>query len=107
MSEAEAQRLLRFMKFPNLQGLNGYSHLLLENECHVTACEDTGLFATHVDLYLSMLQMQLTSDALGIVGFNTDLFQSIVDEMTYMQQLAHERKIIQGRIVARKKTRRA
>ena len=107
MSETEAQRLLRFMKFPNMQDLSGYSRLLVENECDVTACEDTELFAPHVDLYLSMLRMQLTSDALRIVGFDTDMFQAIIDEMTFMQQLAHERKIVQGRVVARKKTLRA
>ena len=104
MSETEEQRLLRFMKFPNLQNLNGYSRLLTDNDCQVTTCEDSGLFATHVDLYLSMLRMQLTSDALRIVGFDMNAFQSILEEMTFMQQLAHEQKIVQGRVVARKQT---
>jgi SAM-dependent methyltransferase len=102
MSETESQRLLRFMKFPDLQDLAGYTRLLSENECEVTVCEDTGLFASHIDLYLSMLRMQLTSEALRIIGFDVDMFQALIDEMTFMRQLAREGKIAQGRVVARK-----
>ncbi len=102
MSDAEAQRLLRFMKFPNLQNLDGYAQLLAANQCQVTTCEETGLFTKYIDFYLSMLQMQLTSDALRIVGYNEELFQSLGGEMAFMRQLAQEGKIVQGRVVARK-----
>ena len=70
-------------------------------------CEDTGLFASHVDLYLSMLRMQLTSDALRIIGFDVEMFQALIDEMTFMRQLAQEGKIAQGRVVARKNALRS
>jgi hypothetical protein len=38
--------------------------------------EDTGRFASHVDLYLNMLNMQLTEDALKIIGFAMELTSS-------------------------------
>ena len=40
------------------------------NGCEVLVAEDTGRFAPHVDLYLNMLNMQLTYDALRIIGFD-------------------------------------
>lgn len=102
LADDEAERFLRFMKFPNIQDLDGYAELLSGVGCEVDVCEDTGQFARHVDLYLDMLKMQLTYDALRIIGFNADLFQSMAEEMTFMQRLAHDGKIAQGRFVARK-----
>jgi hypothetical protein len=64
--------------------------------------EDTGRFAPYVDLYLNMLNMQLTYDALRIIGFDADLMKAMAGEMVFMQQLAHEGKIAQGLFVARK-----
>jgi hypothetical protein len=49
-----------------------------------------------------MLNMQLTYDALKIINFNSDLMQAMAGEMMFMQQLAHEGKIIQGMFIARK-----
>jgi SAM-dependent methyltransferase len=103
LSGQEAARYLRFMKFPNVQDLDGYSRLLKQNGCEIVAAEDTGQFAPHVDLYLNMLNMQLTYDALRIIGFDTALMAALAGEMMFMQGLAHAGKIAQGRIVARKK----
>jgi len=50
-----------------------------------------------------MLNMQLTYDALKIIGFDNELMKSMAAEMTFMQQLAHAGKIAQGLFVARKK----
>ena len=66
--------------------------------------EDTGRFAPYVDLYLNMLNMQLTSDALRIVGFDTALMESLAAEMEFLQRLAHAGKIAQGIFVARRRT---
>ena len=104
LSDAEAQRLLKFMKFPNIQDLEGYAGLLAQHGCQVLVCEDTGRFAPHVDLYLSMLNMQLTYDALKIIGFDTALMESLGAEMEFMQRLAHQGKVAQGLFVARKST---
>ena len=103
LSDAEAQRLLTFMKFPNIQDLEGYSSLLAANGCEVTVAEDTGRFAPCVDLYLDMLNKQLTYDALKIIGFDRELMQSMGTEMAFMQELAHAGKIAQGLFVATKK----
>ena len=70
LSDGEAQRFLRFMKFPNIQSLGGYRDLLKKSGCDVAVAQDTGRFALCVDLYLTMLNNQLTYDALKIIGFD-------------------------------------
>ena len=102
LTDEEAERLLTFMKFPNIQDLDGYSGLLADAGCEVVTAEDTGRFAPYVDLYLAMLNMQLTYDALRIIGFDTELMGSLAGEMLFMQELAHAGKIAQGLFVARK-----
>jgi len=103
LSPAEAERYLRFMKFPNVQTIGGYGGLLKANGCGVLVARDTGRFAPYVDLYLNMLGMQLTYDALKIIGFDQDLMKAMAAEMAFMQQLAHAGKIAQGLFVARKR----
>lgn len=102
LSDVEAERFLTFMKFPNVQNLKGYSDLLTENDCEVITAKDTLRFGPHVDLYLDMLNMQLTYDALKIIGFNSELMQAMGAEMVFMQGLAHAGKIAQGLFIARK-----
>jgi ubiquinone/menaquinone biosynthesis C-methylase UbiE len=103
MSWGESERFLKFMKFPNVETLEGYRKLLEENGCKVQVCEDTGQFAPHVDLYLEMLSKQLTYDALRIIHFDRGVLEAMSAEMVFMQTLARERKIGQGRVLALKK----
>ena len=103
LTDQEAERLLHFMKFPNVQDIQGYSDLLEANGCDVVMAQDTGRFAPHVDLYLDMLNMQLTYDVLRTIGFDKDLIATMGQEMVFMQQLAHAGKIAQGLFIARKK----
>lgn len=102
MSDSEAERFLRFMKFPNVQDADGYRGLLEFNGCQVVQAADTGRFAPYVDLYLNMLNMQLTYDALKTIGFDLDMMNAMAKEMTFLQELAHAGKIAQGLFVARK-----
>ena len=102
-TDGESDRLLKFMKFPNILGLDDYVALLNEHGCDVSVAEDTGQFAPHVDLYLNMLHMQLTYDALQIIGFDTALMGALATEMQFMRDLAHSQKLVQGRFVAKKK----
>ena len=102
LSDDEAERLLKFMKFPNIQDIDGYGTLFSNAGCEVLVAEDTGRFAPYVDLYLNMLNMQLTYDALKIIGFDLALMESLGGEMVFMQELAHAGKIAQGLFVARK-----
>ena len=104
LSDEEAERYLKFMKFPNVLSIDDYRDLLEANGCEIKVAEDTGAFAPHVDLYLNMLNMQLTYDALKIIGFDMDLMQAMGGEMVFMQGLAHDGKIAQGRFVAVKKS---
>ncbi len=102
LSDEEAERFLKFMKFPSVQDLDGYSGLLSANGCEVVIAEETGRFGPYVDLYITMLNMQLTYDALKIIGFDSELMQIMAEEMKFMQKLAHAGKIAQGLFVARK-----
>jgi len=102
LSDAEAERLLRAMKFPNVQDIPGYAALLRENGCTVEAAEDTGRFGPYMDLYLSMLDMQLTYDALHIIGFDVELMGMLAGEMQFIRELAHAGKVAQGRFIARR-----
>jgi len=102
LTQSEADRFLSFMKFANIQDLNGYKDLLTTNGCNVIVAEDTGRFAPGMDLYLNMVNKQLTFDALQIIGFDMALMQMIADEMIFIQQLAHAGKVIQGIFIARK-----
>jgi SAM-dependent methyltransferase len=102
LTDAEAERFLRFMKFANVQTLAGYAGLLSGARCEVTVAADTGRFASYVDLYLDMLHKQLTSDALRILDYNLAVLEGLDGEMKFLQQLAHDGKIVQGLIVAKK-----
>jgi ubiquinone/menaquinone biosynthesis C-methylase UbiE len=102
LTQEEADRFLSFMKFPNIQDIRGYTDALTSNGCQVQVAEDTGRFAPYVDLYLDMLNKQLTYDALKIIGFDLPLMQAMGGEMVFMQQLAHAGKIAQGIFIARK-----
>ncbi|MEN6495557.1 MAG: methyltransferase domain-containing protein [Thermoguttaceae bacterium] len=100
----EAERFLKFMKFPNIEDLAGYTGLLSDHGCEVLVTEDTGRYAPCVDLYLQMLDMQLTSDALRIIGNDIALMQSLAGEMQFIAELAHAGKIVQGLFVACKRS---
>ena len=103
LTDGEAERYLKFMKFPNVLDRGEYVGLLSPSGCEVLVAEDTGRFAPCIDLYLNMLTMQLTSDALRIIGHDTELMAAMGGEMKFMQELAQAGKIAQGLFVARKK----
>jgi ubiquinone/menaquinone biosynthesis C-methylase UbiE len=102
LSDAEAERFLRFMKFPNLQDIAGYAKLLADSGCQVVTAEDTERFPSYIDLYLDMIDRQLTYDALRIIGYDFERMQALAGEFAFMRDLAHRRKIAQGRFVARR-----
>jgi SAM-dependent methyltransferase len=102
LTGTEGNRLLSFMKFPNIQDIQGYQDLLSAHGCEILLAQNTGRFAPHIDLYLQMLQMQLAYDALKIIGFDMEIMEAMAGEMTFMQEMAHAGKISQGLFVARK-----
>jgi SAM-dependent methyltransferase len=102
MAAEEARRYLAFMKFPSVLSLAEYSALLQANDCAVRVSLDTGRFPKCVPLYLDMIERQLTYDALKIIGFDTALAGTLIQEMRFLQTLADAGKVIQGLIVAQK-----
>lgn len=103
LTDVEGKRFLAFMKFPSFATIDEYADLLRMNSCEVVAAENTNQFASCVDLYLDMLNKQLTYDALKIIGFDIELMKTMGGEMLFMQGLARAGKIAQGRFVAKKK----
>jgi len=103
LTDAEAGRYMKFMKFPNVLSIADYKALLEKSGCVVKEADNTGRFAPCVDLYLEMLNKQLTYDALKIIGFDMNMMQGLGGEMVFMQGLAHAGKIAQGRFIAVKK----
>jgi ubiquinone/menaquinone biosynthesis C-methylase UbiE len=103
MSDSEAGRLLRFMKFPTIASMSDYVDFFQSNHCRIVTAEDTQRFPAAIDLYLAMLDQQLTYDALKIIGFDADLMKAMAGEMQFMQGLVRQRKLVQGMLVARKR----
>jgi hypothetical protein len=104
LTDTEAGRFLAFMKFPTLNTIDDYRALLEKNGCEVLEAEDTGRFAPYIDLYLQMIDMQFTYDALKIIGFDQGVLEAVAGEMLFLQEMAHAGKVAQGRFVARKTT---
>lgn len=102
LSNAEAERFLRFMKFANIQDIDGYARLLKKSGCNVLTAEKTDRFAPCVEMYINMLTQQLTYDALKIINFDGELMQALGAELNFTRELAREQKIVQGIFVARK-----
>ena len=102
LAAAEAERFMRFMKFANVQDIDGYRALLEESGCKVAEAADTGRFAPYVDLYIKMSEMQLTWDVLKILGFDLEVLGGLAGELHFMQELADAGKLAQGRFIARK-----
>ena len=104
MSDAESERYLTFMKFPNVLTLDEYRDHLDSHGFDPQTAIDTERFSEYVDLYLDMLMKQLTYDALKRIGWDTELMGVLGGEMTFIQELAHDHKISQGLIIARRRS---
>ncbi len=102
MNDEQAHRFMSFMKFPTLQTIEGYKKLLESNGLKVHYACDTNRYEDCINLYIDMLNKQLTYDALKIIGFDTELMGAMANEMVFIQQLAREKRIIQGLFVAEK-----
>ncbi len=102
LTDAEAQRFLGMMTFGNVEDIPGYTKLLSASGCEVRVAEDTGRFAAHFELYLNMIEMQLTYDVLRTLAFRTELLESLVDGFRFLGEMARAGKIAQARFVARR-----
>lgn len=90
LNELEARRFLEMMSFANVEDIGGYRRLLSENGCEVLVAEDTGRFASYMDLYVKMIEMQLTCDVLATVGFRKDLLQTIIEGFRFLGDMSRQ-----------------
>jgi ubiquinone/menaquinone biosynthesis C-methylase UbiE len=102
LTDAEAQRFLAMMTFANVEDIAGYVKLLSASGCEVRVAEDTERFAPHFELYLNMIEMQLTYDVLRTLAFRAELMATLVDGFRFLAELARAGKIAQARFVARR-----
>ena len=102
LSDAEARQFLAMMSFGNVQDVNGYTQLLSGSGCEVEIAEDTGRFSAHMELYVKMIEMQLTYDVLRTLAFREDLLQTLSDGFRFLLSLSRAGKIVQARFVARR-----
>ena len=104
LSEPDAERINRFMKFPYMESQKGYESLLKKHGFEVTVSEDmTPEFADYIQFYIDMLTKQLTFDALRIINWDMNLMQAMGGEMGFMLQKARSGNFGRTRIVGTKK----
>jgi ubiquinone/menaquinone biosynthesis C-methylase UbiE len=104
LTAEEADHVLQLMTFPSLETIDGYRSLFESQGCDVVAAEDTGRFGQSFKLYAEMLERQFAFDGLEILGFSPELFEILVAELKRLSELGQDRKLAQGRIVARRRS---
>lgn len=101
LSETDAERINRFMKFPYMESQRGYEALLKRHGFTVSVTEDlTPDFAEHIQFYIEMLTKQLTFDALRIIGWDMNLMAAMGGEMGFMLGKAREGAFGRSRLIA-------
>ena len=97
----EALQFLGMMKFANIEDIGGYKRFLERSGCEMLVAEDTRRLAAYMDLFVNMIEMQLTYDVLRIFDFSADLLQKAIDGSRFLAGLARAGKIGQARFVTR------
>jgi ubiquinone/menaquinone biosynthesis C-methylase UbiE len=100
LSDADAERINRFMKFPYMENQKGYEALLEKHGFTVKVSEDlTEDFAEYIGFYIQMLTKQLSFDVLRIIGWDEELFMAMGGEMAFMAEKAREGAFGRARLV--------
>lgn len=98
--EREADYLMEFMVFPDLQTLDGYAFLINNAGMKIEEIQDLGDdFANHMDIYLDKLQtakQDITS------GFGEELYHEAEKGIMAWQKAAHEKWVSRGLWIAKK-----
>jgi len=100
LSDEEAQRFLRLMKFPAIPTLGEYAKMLENAGCTVKLAENSGRFRPAMDSYTYMLKHQAVYDAKKLLGWDDKAYDKLISDFEFMLKLANEGKIIQGMFVA-------
>jgi SAM-dependent methyltransferase len=102
LDDAQAERYLRLMRFPNVLKTGEYAALLEASGCGVRVAADTGRFADQVKFYIDYVERQLMYDALKILGFDLAAADGLLAELRFIEALAREGRVFQGMVVAEK-----
>ncbi len=92
LSQAEADRFLTFMKFPNIQDLSGYAALLTGRGCRCWRPKTRGASPPAWTCTSTCSARSLTYDALRIIGFDSALMESLGGEMQFIRDPGPRRK---------------
>ena len=99
-SEADADYLMEFMVFPDLETLDGYGKLIKSVGMKLEEKEDLGEdFANHMDLYISILQKDKENI---ITGFGEELYAEAQKGVLAWQKAAHNKWVSRGLWIAKK-----
>jgi sarcosine/dimethylglycine N-methyltransferase len=102
LSDDEADHVLQIMTFPNLLTVDGYRELFEAEGCGVIVAEDTGRFGPAFALYAEMVRKQLAFDAFEILGFDRDIVDIVIEQLSGLARLGAEHKLGQIRLVVRR-----
>ncbi|MFX1274739.1 MAG: class I SAM-dependent methyltransferase [Promethearchaeota archaeon] len=98
--EVEADFLMEFMVFPDLQTLNGYVELIKGVGMNLQEKEDLGEdFANHIDKYVEILQ-RAKNDIID--GFGEELYNEAEKGVKAWQKAAHKKWVSRGLWIAKK-----
>jgi len=98
--EANADYLMQFMVFPDLQTLEGYSKLIRDNGMKLEEMKDLGNdFANHMDIYISILKKNKDNI---IKGFGEELYIEAEKGVLAWQEAAHKKWVSRGLWIAKK-----
>jgi cyclopropane fatty-acyl-phospholipid synthase-like methyltransferase len=98
--EIDADDLMKFMVFPDLQTLEGYSQLIQDNGMNLEEVEDLGNdFANHMDIYISILQK--SKDNI-IKGYGKELYNEAEKGVLAWQNAARKKWVSRGLWIAKK-----
>jgi len=98
--EAEADYLMEFMVFPDLQTLDGYRKLIKGVGMKLEEKEDLGDdFANHMDKYISILEINKENI---IAGFGEELYSEAEKGLLAWQNAAHNKWVSRGLWIAKK-----
>ncbi len=98
--EAEADYLMEFMVFPDLQTIDGYAELIEGVGMKIEEKEDLGDdFAKHMDIYIRILQDNKQNI---IDGFGAELYSEAEKGVLAWQNAAKEKWVSRGHWIAKK-----
>jgi sarcosine/dimethylglycine N-methyltransferase len=96
----DADYLMEFMVFPEMQTLEGYSNLIENVHMKLKEKEDLSEdFANHMDIYVSILQKNKENI---IVGFGKELYDEAERGILAWQKAAHNKWVSRGLWIAKK-----